>query len=439
MMAATGFLLGKLIMLWRSRNRGVPPIQKLLIDLVCRSLGLTEPSATSQALSIAPSASTAVNTFLAWLLLVHQKVRLAIAVAGVAFAALLMFMNLGFIGAVAKTASSVYEQLDADVFLISPTSEIIVAARPFARSRLYQAAGVEGVSRVAALYLSGAEWLHPETNSKQGILVYGFNPSDRVFLMPELRSGEAFSALRRPDAILIDQRANPPLGPSTSGWATEINGRQTTVRGSYSLGSGFAATGTAIVNDQNFFRLFPSQKPGQIHVGLLQLDAPETAEAVVAQLRAQLPSDVLALTQDAIIARESDYWINATSTGFIFNMGVAVSFIVGTAIVYQILATDVREHLPEYATLKAIGYRNRYLFQVILQEASLLATLGYIPGLAVSLGLYRLTRAATNGGMPIAMNSGRVLLVFMLTLGMCALSGLISVRKALQADPADVF
>jgi putative ABC transport system permease protein len=156
-------------------------------------------------------------------------------------------------------------------------------------------------------------------------------------------------------------------------------------------------------------------------------------------IRSKLPNDVLVLTQDEIVQREQAYWIGTTSIGFIFGLGVVVSCIVGTVIVYQILYTDISEHLPEYATLKAMGYRSRYLFGVVIQEAMILAVMGYIPGYLVSLGLYEFTTRATSGSLPMSMNVGRAIFVLGLTIGMCAVSGLISVRKVITADPAEVF
>lgn len=311
------------------------------------------------------------NTPLAWLLLIHQKMRLLVAISGVAFAVLLMFMNLGFLGAVSRTASLVYEQLDADIFLISPKAEMIAAARPFPRSRLYQAASIADVVKTSGLLVTAAEWPNPNTRMNQGILVYGFDPDDRSFLMPELQSAEMLAALQRPDAILIDRLSNPALGSATPGWAIELNRKRVWVAGSYTLGSGLAATGTAIVNDQNFLRLFPLHPSQTIHLGLIKVRSSELAEEIAIALRQRLPNDVLILTKSAMIARESNFWVNATSTGFIFSLGVAVSFVVGTAIVYQILATDVREHLPEYATLKAIGYRNHH-YQIAISIANCL-------------------------------------------------------------------
>jgi putative ABC transport system permease protein len=106
-------------------------------------------------------------------------------------------------------------------------------------------------------------------------------------------------------------------------------------------------------------------------------------------------------------------------------------------IVYQILFADVSQHLREYATLKAMGYSNRFLSSVVLQEAAILSVLGYLPGLAITFGLYRATAEATR--LPLELEGGRALLVLGLTLAMCGGAALIALRKVRSADPAEVF
>lgn len=134
---------------------------------------------------------------------------------------------------------------------------------------------------------------------------------------------------------------------------------------------------------------------------------------------------------------ERKYWQNSTSIGFIFTLGAVIGFLVGIVIVYQILYTDVSDHLPEYATLKAMGYKNRYLLKVVFQEALILSVMGFIPGFLLSNGMYTLTRNAT--ALPLTMTSDRTLTVFCLAVMMCAISGAIAVRKVQDADPADIF
>ncbi|MGD1905239.1 MAG: ABC transporter permease DevC [Leptolyngbyaceae cyanobacterium] len=298
-------------------------------------------------------------------------------------------------------------------------------------------AGDTGVGRVMPLYLEYMLWRNPETRLSRAMFVFGINPQDPLFLMPELRTPEAIQILQQPDVAFIDRLSRAEFGPQTTGLETEADRRRITIGGQYTLGGGFAADGTLIMSDQNFRRFFAPRPLDMINMGLIKLKPGTDPEAVVAEMRTLLPKDVRVLTKLDIILNDTTYWLENTAIGFIFTMGVIVSFIVGIVIVYQILYTDIRDHLREYATLKAMGYGSNYLFQVVLQEAVILAVLGYIPGLLIALGLYRLTFNATQ--LPIFMGLPRVVIVLTLTILMCGISGLVSVRKVVTADPADVF
>ena len=377
------------------------------------------------------------RTPLALLNLLHERTRLIVAIAGVAFAVLLIFMNLGFQGALLETSVNFYDQIDADIFLTSPQSLELSTTKAFPRERLYQAAGIAGVKRVMPLYLEYLLWRNPETRVSRAMFVFGINPQDSVFLMPELQGPRATALLERPNTVLIDRLSREEFGPQTTGLETEADRRRVTIGGQYTLGGGFAADGTLIMSDQNFVRYFAPRPFNLISLGLIKIEPDVNLEAVVAALQQRLPADTNVLTKADIIQNDRRYWLENTAIGFIFSLGVVVSFIVGTVIVYQILYTDIRDHLKEYATLKAMGYSSLYLFTIVLQEAVILAVIGYIPGFIVTVGLYRLTLKATN--LPILMTFSRAVLVFVLTVIMCGLSGLISVRRATTADPAEVF
>ena len=377
------------------------------------------------------------RTPLAVLNLLHERTRLLVAIAGVAFAVLLIFMNLGFQGALLKTTVTFYDQIQADIFLTSPQSLEISTTKEFPRTRLYQAAGVAGVERVMPLYLEYLLWRNPETRLSRAMFVFGVNPQDPVFAMPELQTDEARAILVQPDTVFIDRLSRADFGPQTVGLETEASRRRVTIGGQYTLGGGFAADGTLIMSDQNFVRFFTPRSFDQINLGLIQTSEGANVQAIADTLRQQLPADVQVMTRRDLIPNDLRHWLENTAIGFIFTLGVIVSFIVGTVIVYQILYTDIRDHLKEYATLKAMGYSGRYLFVVVLQEALILAVAGYIPGFIAAFGLYRLTFQATN--LPMVMTLNRLILVLILTVIMCSLSGLISVRRAVTADPAEVF
>jgi putative ABC transport system permease protein len=376
---------------------------------------------------------------LAVLNLLHDRTRLLVAIAGVAFAVLLIFMNLGFLGALLNTTVNFYEQFNGDIFLMSPQSLEISSTVTFPRTRLNQVAGIEGVQRVMPLYSDYTLWRNPETGISRAMFVYGYNPQDPIFKMPEVNSPEGIRILQQPNTVFIDRLSRPEFGPQTTGLVTETDQRRVTIGGQYTLGGGFAADGTLLMSDQNFRRYFAPRTLNQINLGVVLLEPGANPQKVKETMRALLPADVNIFTKAEIIEHDSTFWLQTTSIGFIFGLGVVVSFVVGTVIVYQILYTDIRDHLREYATLKAMGYSSWYLFKVVLQEAAILALMGYVPGLIVSLGLYQLTTNATAGALPMAMTLFRVGFVLALTMTMCGVSGLVSVRRAMTADPAEVF
>ena len=377
------------------------------------------------------------RTPLALLNLLHERTRLIVAIAGVAFAVLLIFMNLGFQGALLQSTITFYDQINADIFLSSPQSLEISSTKAFPRERLYQVAGVEGVEQVMPLYLEYLLWRNPETRISRAMFVFAMNPQDPVFLMPEFQDPAAIETLERPNTVFIDRLSRAEFGPQTTGLETEADRRKVTIGGQYTLGGGFAADGTLIMSDQNFVRFFDPRPFNLINLGLIKLAPGVNPELVAATTQQLLPADVQVLTKDEIMQNDLQFWLENTAIGFMFSLGVAVSFIVGTVIVYQILYTDIRDHLKEYATLKAMGYKSLYLFTVVLQEAIILAVMGYVPGFVVALGLYQLTFRATQ--LPMFMSPARMVSVFVLTVIMCGLSGLISVRRAATADPAEVF
>jgi putative ABC transport system permease protein len=377
------------------------------------------------------------RTPIAWLNLWYEKIRLGVAIAGVAFADILIFTNLGFLGSVAESASMMYQKFNADIYLTSPRSLDLASSQPFSRQRLYQVAGIQGVEKAMPLYMGYLMWRNPQTQLSRGIFVYGINPRDPVFVMPELQSPQHQAALNRWDTTLIDRQSRSEFGSTAIGTTTEAGRRQITIGEQFGFGGSFAADGNLIMSDQNFRRYFDPRPLNRINLGLIKLKPTADANQVVQSIRQILPPDVMVLTKQQMIDRDQKFWVQTTSTGFIFTMGVIVSCVVGTVIVYQILYTDISKHLKQYATLKAIGYSGRYLFVIVIQEALILAILGYLPGLGISLGLYELTTKGAN--IPMIMEFSRVLTVLFLTIGMCMLSALVSVQKALTADPADVF
>ena len=378
---------------------------------------------------------------LAWLQLVREKIRLLVALAGIGFAVILMFMQLGFRDALFTSAVRLHESLQGDIFLISPQSTALPAMRSFSQRRLYQALGFEGVESISPVYLDLALWKNPENRRTRSILVLGIDPGDSVFDIPGVQSN--LSKIQLPDVVLFDEASRPEFGPVASNFnqgksvETEVAGRRIRVGGLFQLGASFGADGNLITSDLNFLRIFERRRQGLIDIGIIQVKPGVDSNQLAQQLRQSLPQDIRVFTKQEFIAFEKSYWQSSTAIGFIFTLGTAMGFIVGIVIVYQILYTDVTDHLPEYATLKAMGYKNTYLLSVVFQQALILSVLGFIPGFALCLGLYNLTRNATS--LPVVMTLERSVTVFCLAVLMCTISGAIAVRKVQSADPADIF
>ncbi|MGB7892415.1 MAG: ABC transporter permease DevC, partial [Microcoleus sp.] len=218
----------------------------------------------------------------------------------------------------------------------------------------------------------------------------------------------------------------------------EVDNRRVRVDGLFTIGASFGADGNLVTSDLNFMRIFSTRRTrGLIDIGIVHLQPGTDVKAVVDKMRATLPNDVRISSKEEFVDIEKKYWQESTSIGFVFTLGAAMGFIVGIVIVYQILYTDVTDHLPEYATLKAMGYKDIYFLGVVFQEALILAILGYLPGFGVSLVLYNLGRSATS--LPMYMTLAKAMTVFIMTVVMCSVSGAIAVRKLQAADPADIF
>ena len=378
---------------------------------------------------------------LAWLQLTHHKGRFLIALAGVAFAVILMFMQLGFQDALYEDAITIHKTLRADLILISPKSVALFGTSSFPLRRLYDALEVDGVATASPFYIGGGQWKNPQNQSSRGITILAFNPDKPVFNLAEIN--DDLDNIRRADVVLFDRLSRAEYGQIATEFSqgrsvsTEVNGRKIRVGGLFALGGGvMSADGLLISSDLNFSRI-RGDNLSEINLGLLTLEPGANQEQVRRQLMSNLPKDVKVMSKSEFLDFEQNYWKKSSPIGFIFSVGLSMGVFIGGVIVYQILYTDVTNHLAEYATLKAMGYNDGYLLMTVLQEALLLATLGFIPGLIISIGLYDLTKDAAR--LPMATNLERVVFILGLTVLMCFVSGAIAVRKLRAVDPANIF
>jgi putative ABC transport system permease protein len=400
---------------------------------------------------------------LAWLNLTHDPRRFVLFSIGIALAVVLIFVEYGFRNALLDSNVLLIQKLNADLAVVSGRRAALPFRETFARHRLTQIAGLPGVRSVHPLYMEYFLSLvrNPDQSPEKRppnrpIRVIGVDPEAYLLKFPELdpapvaarshvnelkQSGRAL--FDRGGKTSIDNRSQSIFGTMVPGVETDLARQRIHIVGEVDLGSDFGADGTLIMSEDSFVQLL--RRPyslgdprAEVEIGLVRLDPAADRSAVALQVRNAFPEgDLDVLTIDELAERERRFWLDNTPIGFVFGLGMTLSFIIGMVICYEILSSDVADHLAEYATLKAIGYRNRYLSLLVIQQALLMAASAFLPGMAVSWVIYRWLSYMTS--LPMWMTPGRVGFVLVLTVLMCAGSGLLALRKAQQLDPAEVF
>jgi putative ABC transport system permease protein len=369
-------------------------------------------------------------------LIAHQKVRTAVGVSGIAFAVLFIFLQLGFSGALTATAVAVSSNLEGELVLVSTRFLHIAETGSIPRSRLFQAMAVPEVSSATPLYMRFARWKAPNSGSRCSMFAIGFP----VFSPPPLRLQgleAAVPSLAAPGTLAADRISQAQCGVDDALGVVEVRERNMTVVGRYSMGIGFLGDGSMITSDETYAQMFEGQSLDAVDMAVVRLRPGSDAAAVAARLGQVLPKDTMVLTRKRLDDLQSRYWVQDTAIGSIFALGTIVGFLVGTMILYQVLSTDIRSQLPQYATMKAMGFPNQRIYLLVLQQSWLFAALGYLPALLSALLVYKLAYDATR--IPIAMDAFRAVLVLVLSLAMCTVSGLFSLRRVGNADPAELF
>ena len=391
----------------------------------------------------------------------HQQAKTLVSIGGVAFALLLVFMQLGFMGAVSHTATNVLENLQFDIVIRARDYVHVYEPSQFERKWLQVAASTRGVQRVKPTWITIHNWRKLPTKAEQAdpqfetqylpIAIIAFDTQDKVFKLESVVAQQAL--LSSGHMMLLDQSTQRDYGPldgrrfaeSDLGRETEIGGQKFAIGGLFNLGTGLAANGAVITSPTGIARIMPWDVNRHVSIGLIDLEAGVNVDQAVADLKARLrvgegENESIAvdvLSRETMLVRERERWLDQTPIGLIFQLGVILSLLVGAVIVYMVLATDVTNRLPEYATLMAMGYSRKYLASIVMTQAITLCFCGFVVTWGAAEVLYRLTSYAS--GIPIAMNAERVVLVLALGLLMSCVSGLLALRKLWKAEPASLF
>ena len=378
---------------------------------------------------------------LAWRNLVASKRRLIRSIAGIGFAVLLMLVQLGFERGFFDASLGMVRQLDGELFILRATKYRFGSEDPFPAADLDTVRNFAGVTSVVSLYATWQKlfWKDPKGSNVYVVQAFGFDPDRPPFLLPEVR--EQSAKLKTDDTVLVDRRARPFLNMNSDARETEINGRKVEIAGNFALGPDFMSNGSVMMSARTFAALLAgnpaaiSQLP--VEYGVVKLRPGSDVGEAQRELRNALPNEVRVMTKAELVAFERDFQADLSSAGPIFWMGTLVGFVVGMLISYQIIYTDLSDQLPQYATLKGMGYGTGYLVGVVFQQAALSAVAAYVPAWVLCLGVYWLVGEFAL--LPLRMTLAQTAFSFALTLGMCLVSAALAVRRVVSLDPAEVF
>ena len=379
---------------------------------------------------------------LAWRNLVANKRRLLRSSAGIAFAALLMMVQLGFEQGFFDASLSAVRVLDGDLFVQSAYKYRFGTRDPFDHGELDKVHTVAGIASAEPLYADWQEffWTSPLDGKPYLVRVFAFNPdAPPVFTLPDIVGQQ--SLLESDDTVLVDRGARAFLGMDGSAKETDLNGQRVPIAGSFVLGPDFMSDGTVVMSDRLFAKLLPGNRDSAANLPIeaivIKLAPGESVPTVQNALRAALPNTSWVATKAELVDFERQFQEKLSSAGPIFWLGAIVGFVVGMLISYQVIYTDLSDQLPQYATLKAIGYKTSYLVRSVLGQAALSALAGYVPAWLLCIAAYRVIGAFAL--LPLHMTLRLTVLTLGLTLGMCLLAAILAVRRVISADPAEIF
>lgn len=399
---------------------------------------VSDPSHPIETMDSQPRKSAAgwqssVSFRLAWRNITRDRVRLIIAVIGVAFAVLLMTVQLGLLIGFATTSSSLVDRAKADIWIVPRGAKDVDQAGYLVERQKYRALGISGVDSVQSLIVRFTEWKRPDGGT-ESVIVVGIDPAVKPALQPWNFIDGSVDNLRIADGVVIDELYSQKLGVSKIGETVEITGRRARIVGITSQIRTFTQSPYVFANLKNA-RIWTGLPDDRTTYLLVQAEPGANLTSLRNALEAALPAS------DVYTAREFSwrtriYWLITTGVGAALLIAAVLGVIVGMVIVSQTLYSATMERLQEFATIRAMGATNRYLQTIVLRQSLVSGTLGYVIGTAIAVTVAWLSRASS---ATLMLSYPLIVILGVVTLSMCVGASLISIRKVLRVDTASVF
>ncbi len=366
-------------------------------------------------------------------MLVHDRARFVITLAGVAFAVLLVVVQVGLFRGLLANATVTIEHADADLWVTSKNTPNIDLPHYFSETSVMRVRSIPSVARADNLLVAFIGMQLP-TGAEETLIVYGVtNPSQ--WRLPWAFTEGTTDRIQHGRGMFLDDSATRRFGSFAVGDRRELFGQRLDIVGRTTGGLSFTTMPLAFVSFDVAQSLEPNLYGGRTAYILVKLQPGADASAAAAEIRHRLPyNDVY--TRDAWAARTRDYWVSSTGLGMNMGLTVFLGILVGVTVVAQTLYAATLEHVREFGTMKAMGASNAHIFGLIAMQAGTSGVLGYFLAWPA---IYAVRLGARQLALDIALTAPSAVIVFIGAVTLCLVASLVTFRKIVSIDPALVF
>ena len=363
--------------------------------------------------------------------LFHDGIRFVGTLVGIGFAIILVTVQLGLYLGFSRQITGMVDHADADLWIVRKGTSSFEQASLLDGGERQLASAVDGVASVTPLLVSFLEWKKPNGEATT-IVVVG---TPRTGGLPPWNIVEGSVAdLARPDGVIVDRTYLGDLGIKGVGDTAQIESRTVRVVALTKGIRAFTTTPYVFMTPERARTLVGAGSMDATHL-LVRVANGESAEAVGKRLAERLP-DAEVVTQAAFAERSRNYWLFSTGAGFALIAGAILGLIVGTVIVAQTLYASTKDHIDEFATLRAIGATSRYIHKVILCQALISAAVGFSIAAIAGVAVVYLTADSV---LPVVLTTPLLFALLGMTVLMCVISAMAAIAKVTRIDPAMVF
>ncbi|MGL4397220.1 MAG: ABC transporter permease [Hyphomicrobium sp.] len=365
--------------------------------------------------------------------LFHDRIRLAVTLIGILFSIVLVAVQLGLYLGSSRMITSHIDHADADLWITAYGAKSFEDGGLLLTSReRHQALAAPGVQSVVPIVVSFAEWRKPAGGSTR-VVVIG-SDSDEKGLLPWALSEGTLEDIKAPDAVAVDRSYLGELGIGGIGDTAQAAMGRVKVRALTDGVRSFTQSPYVYTTLNRARQLFNADSDRTTFF-LVKLAPGADLGAVKKNLSSRFETAEV-LTTAEFQDRSLKQWLFRTGAGIALIGGALLGSLVGTVIVAQTLYSSTKDHIHEFATLRALGSSASYIHKVILAQAGLSAVIGYVLGMTIALIILYISKGSA---LPLVMTPGLAFWLFALTVAMCAISALSAIVKVTKIDPATVF